>query len=127
LLKSIGTCEGQINEELMDVVTALSGSGPAYMFIVLDALADGGVKMGLTRQLALRLAVQTMLGSARMVIDELDNHPASKHIMKMKEEVCSPGGSTIAGVTELESHSIRAAFIRCIEKATIRSQELNNA
>jgi pyrroline-5-carboxylate reductase len=94
------------------------------MFVVLDALADGGVKMGLSRQLSLRLAAQTMLGSASMVVKELDSLNG-KHILQMKEEVCSPGGTTIHGISELESHRMRAAFIKCVEAATNRARELS--
>ena len=95
------------------------------MFLVLDALANGGVKMGLTRQMAIRLAAQTMLGSSMMVMNELNSSNAfSKHVMQMKEEVCSPGGTTIYGIAELEKHKVRSAFIKCIESATNRAKEL---
>jgi pyrroline-5-carboxylate reductase len=127
LLEAIGTCEGQVNEELMDVITALSGSGPAYMYIILDALADGGVKMGLTRDMALKLATQSMFGSSVMLLDELQKstNGSSKHLLQFKEEVCSPGGSTIHGIAELEKYNLRYALIRCIEMATKRAKELN--
>ena len=98
------------------------------MFLVLDALADGGVKMGLTRQMAIRLAAQTMLGSSMMVVNELAKQELSnngKHLMQMKEEVCSPGGTTIYGISELEKHGVRSALIKCIESATNRAKELN--
>ena len=96
------------------------------MFLMLDALADGGVKMGLSRALAIRLAAQTMLGSATMVMNELTgNDNSSKHIMQMKEEVCSPAGTTIYGVAELESSGVRAALIRCVEAATNRAKQLS--
>jgi pyrroline-5-carboxylate reductase len=99
------------------------------MFLVLDALADGGVKMGLTRSMALRLAAQTMLGSSMMVMNELNkinsSSSSAKHIMQMKEEVCSPGGTTIYGISELENNHVRSAFIKCVEAATNRAKELN--
>lgn len=95
------------------------------MFLILDALADGGVKMGLSRQLSIRLAAQTMFGSAKMVLAELKNEPYGKHIMQMKEEVCSPGGTTIHGMAELEDHKIRSAFFKCLDAATKRGKEMS--
>jgi pyrroline-5-carboxylate reductase len=132
LLEAIGTCEKEIPESLMNAVTGLSGSGPAYMFIILDALADGGVKMGMSRSLALRLAAQSMLGSGAMVVNELNtselegNTSGGKHVMLMKEEICSPGGTTIYGIDELENHRVRHAFISCVEAATLRARELED-
>jgi pyrroline-5-carboxylate reductase len=123
LLEAIGTCEGEIDERYLDVVTAVSGSGPAYMYLVLDAIAEGAVKMGINRNLALRLAAYTMKGASSMVISELESN--GKQIMQMKDEVCSPGGTTIHGVTELENNAVRSAFIKCIEAAANRSKELN--
>jgi pyrroline-5-carboxylate reductase len=96
------------------------------MFLILDALADGAVKMGMSRQLALRLAAHTMLGSASLAIETSDCFSNGKHIMQIKEEVCSPGGTSIYGIAELENYRVRSALIRCIEVATIRSKELNN-
>ena len=94
------------------------------MCLILDAMADGGVKMGLNRDFALKLASQTMLGSAQMVIQELNKDSSRKHLMQIKEEVCSPGGTTICGIAELENQRVRAAFINCIEVATKRAKEL---
>lgn len=125
LLKSIGSSEGEIKESLMDVVTALSGSGPGYMFLILESLADGAEKMGLDRDMAIRLASQTMLGSASMVMNELNDKENGKHIMQMKEEVCSPGGTTITGIAQLEKYRVRSALINCIEEATNRAANLN--
>jgi pyrroline-5-carboxylate reductase len=95
------------------------------MYLILDALADGAVKMGITRQLAIRLAAQTMLGSASMVVSELNKESNGKHIMQMKEEVCSPGGTTCYGIHELERNGLRNSLISAIEAATNRGKQLS--
>ncbi len=107
-----------VKETAMDAVTGLSGSGPAYIFIVVDALADAGVKMGLSREEASFLATQTVLGAARLIFD------SGEHPGQLKDKVSSPGGTTIAGIHALENGGIRNTLINAVEAATKRSQEL---
>jgi pyrroline-5-carboxylate reductase len=107
-----------LDEELMDAVTGLSGSGPAYVAIVIESLADGGVKMGLDRATAMTLATQTVLGAAQLLA-ETGMHPGS-----LKDMVSSPGGTTIAGISALEEGGLRTTLIRAVERATQRSREL---
>lgn len=108
----------RLDESKLDAVTGLSGSGPAYVFVILDALADAGVNVGLSRSDAAALAVHTVLGAAKLAIDSGD-HPG-----QLKDRVTSPGGTTIAGLQELERHGLRAALIDAVEAATERSREL---
>ncbi len=107
-----------VEEKMMDAVTGLSGSGPAYIFIVIEALSDAGVRMGLSRDVAMLLAAQTVLGAARMVL-ETGEHPA-----KLKDAVTSPGGTTIAGLQALEQGGLRGILMAAVEAATRRSQQL---
>jgi pyrroline-5-carboxylate reductase len=107
------------NEDLMDAVTALSGSGPAYAYIMIEALAEGGVKVGLPRSLSTLLAAQSLLGAAKMVL-ETGEHPA-----KLKDEVTTPAGVTIDGIMALEDGGIRVTLIKTVDRATAKSKELS--
>jgi pyrroline-5-carboxylate reductase len=108
----------KVKEELLDVVTGLSGSGPAYVYMVIEALSDAGVLLGLPRDLSLTLAAQTVSGAAQMVL-ETGRHPAA-----LKDEVTSPGGTTIAGLAALEAGALRSTFLRAVRAATERAREL---
>jgi len=109
----------EVPERLLDAVTGLSGSGPAYIYLVIEALADGGVKEGLTRDTARLLAAQTVLGAAQMVLSS-DEHPA-----QLKDNVTTPGGTTIAALHVLERAGLRTALIDAIQAAAERSRELS--
>lgn len=117
LLASVGRAV-QVPEKLLDAVTGLSGSGPAYVAVMIEALADGGVRMGLPRDLALLLATQTVLGSAKLLL-ESGLHPG-----QLKDMVASPAGTTIAGLHALERGGFRAALMDAVEAATLRAVEL---
>src|SRR5262245_38772011 len=120
LLNAVGQAF-ELPEHLLDSVTGLSGSGPAFVCLVIEALADGGGKMGLAREIALKLAAQTVMVTARMVL-QTGQHPAM-----LKDAVASPGGTTIAGLHELERGGLRASLINAVEAATLRSRELGQA
>jgi pyrroline-5-carboxylate reductase len=107
-----------LEEKYLDAVTGLSGSGPAYVFLFIESLADGGVQVGLARDVALKLALQTVYGAARMALE------SGKHLGELRDEVTSPGGTTIAGLYALEKGRFRGTVMEAVLQATRRSQEL---
>jgi pyrroline-5-carboxylate reductase len=111
----------RVDEKMMNVVTALAGSGPAYVFVVLEALVDGAVNMGLDRPTARRLAVQTMIGAARIAEAE-----PGVSLGTFKDRITSPGGTTIAGLQAIEQRAVRGALMEAIERATQRGAELQS-
>jgi pyrroline-5-carboxylate reductase len=117
LLETVGLAI-EVPENLLDAVTGLSGSGPAYVYQVIEALSDGGVLVGLPRDVSTRLAAQTVLGAAQMVV-QTGEAPAV-----LKDAVASPGGTTIAGLHALETGGLRAALMNAVRAATLRSREL---
>lgn len=110
-----------VPESYMDAVTGLSGSGPAFVFMIIEALSDAGVRVGLPRDVAMSLAAQTVLGSAKMVLEKKE-HPGV-----LKDMVASPGGTTISGIHALEKGGLRAALMDAVVAATNRSRELGNS
>jgi pyrroline-5-carboxylate reductase len=120
IFNSVGRSVFLKENYLMDAVTGLSGSGPAYIFLIVDALADAGVKVGLSRRDALFLSIQTVLGAAKM-LRETKAHPG-----QLKDMVTSPGGTAIAGLHTLEKGGLRTTLINAVESATIRSKELGD-
>ena len=117
LFRAVGVAM-PVTESQLDAVTGLSGSGPAYVFVMMEALADGGVRMGLPRDTALKLAAQTVLGAATMLL-QTGQHPG-----QLKDAVASPGGTTIAGLHALEQGGFRAAVMDAVQAATKRAIEL---
>ena len=107
-----------VEEKYLDAVTGLSGSGPAYVFLFMEALADGGVQVGLAREVALKLAMQTVYGAAKMALE------GNKHLGELKDEVTSPGGTTIAGLYAMEQKGFHGTVMDAVVNATRRSQEL---
>jgi pyrroline-5-carboxylate reductase len=120
LFSSVGVAL-PVKESLLDAVTGLSGSGPAYVFLMIEALSDGGVAAGLPRDVATRLAAQTLLGSARLLL-ESGQHPGA-----LKDMVTSPGGTTIEGLHELEKAGVRGALINAVRAATEKSKKLGQS
>ena len=120
LLSAVGVAF-QVKESLLDAVTGLSGSGPAYVYLFIDALSDGGVASGLPRDIATKLAAQTVFGAAKMVL-ETGQHPGV-----LKDQVTSPGGTTIKGLHELEKGKLRAAVMSAVRAATEKSKKLGQS
>jgi pyrroline-5-carboxylate reductase len=120
LLSTVGYAT-EVPEKLLDAVTGLSGSGPAYVYQIIEALSDGGVQVGLPRDIATKLAAQTLLGAAKMVL-ETNEHPGV-----LKDAVTSPGGTTITGLQTLESHGLRSALMMAVKNATSKSIELGKS
>ncbi|BBP09600.1 pyrroline-5-carboxylate reductase [Streptococcus sp. 116-D4] len=108
----------EISEGLIDAATGLAGCGPAFVYLFIEALADAGVQTGLPREMALKMAAQTVVGAGQMVL-ESQQHPGV-----LKDQVCSPGGSTIAGVASLEAHAFRGTVMDAVNQAYKRTQEL---
>ncbi len=117
ILEAVGVAH-QVEENLLDAVTGLSGSGPAYAYLVIEALADGGVLMGLPRDVAQSLAAQTLLGAAKTVLD------TGEHPGRLKDMVCSPGGTTIEAMKVLEDAGVRAAMIGAVRASAEKSRQL---
>lgn len=117
ILGAVGTVV-RVSESQLDAVTGLSGSGPAYVFLVAEALIEAGVLAGLPRDVSVRLATQTLLGSARLLVETGDSPEA------LRAAVTSPGGTTAAGLRVLEAHGVRAAFLEAVAAATDRAREL---
>jgi pyrroline-5-carboxylate reductase len=117
LFSSVGLAL-QVKESLLDAVTGLSGSGPAYVFLIIEALSDGGVAAGLPRDVATRLAAQTLVGSARLLLE------TGQHAGALKDMVTSPGGTTIEGLHELEKAGVRGALINAVRAASEKSKKL---
>lgn len=118
LLSTMGGCI-ELEEKYMDAVTALSGSAPAFVYLIIEALSDGAVMCGLPRDIAIRLASETVIGAGRMVL-ETGRHPA-----QLKDDVASPAGTTVEGLRVLEERALRSALIEALRSAKIRSQQIS--
>lgn len=119
MFSSGGLCE-EVPESLINSVGALAGSGPAYVYLVIEALSDAGVKMGIPRSMATKFAAQTVMGAGKMVLE------TGKHPGQLKDEVCSPGGTTICGIHELEKGGVRGSLMLAVEAAANRSSKLGS-
>jgi pyrroline-5-carboxylate reductase len=117
VLRAVGDVV-EVPEELMDAITAVSGSGPAYYALLAEAMIEAGILLSLSREISTKLVVQTMLGTAHLLRDE------NVHPVELREQVTSPGGTTIRAIRELERAGVRAAFLNAIQAAVERSQEL---
>ncbi|XP_014092621.1 pyrroline-5-carboxylate reductase 3 [Bactrocera oleae] len=117
MLNSLGIAQ-QVPESMIDAVSGVAGCGPAFVYTIIEALADGGVKQGVPRQMALQFSAQMLLGAAKMVL------LTGKHPAVLRDEVCSPGGATIVGVHELEKGNLRSTLINAVEKSSERATEL---
>ncbi len=120
LFDAVGTT-WVLDESQLDAVTGLSGSGPAYIFLIIEALSDAGVKVGLSRHVALKLAAQTVYGSAKLLL-ETGEHPGT-----LKDQVTSPGGTAIAGLHTLEAGGLRTTLMNAVESATLRAKQLGDS
>ncbi|MFE8703116.1 pyrroline-5-carboxylate reductase [Cytobacillus sp. FJAT-54145] len=118
IFKTFGKVE-LVQESLMDSIPAISGSSPAYVYMFIEALADGGVKQGISREKAYKLAAQAVLGAAKMVLE------TGKHPGELKDEVCTPGGATIEAVSTLEEKGLRAAVLAAMESCTVKTKSLS--
>lgn len=117
ILNALGMAH-EVPEKMINAFAAITGCGPAYVYLIIEALADGGVKMGIPKATAIQFAAQTLYGSAKTLL-ETGKHPA-----QLKDEVCSPGGTSIAGIHELEKGGMRNLLINAVEAATLKSIEL---
>lgn len=118
LFSQIGRCI-EVQEKQIDAVTGISGSGPAFIYLIIEAIADGGVKLGLPKNIAIELAAQTTLGAAKMVLE------TGKHPSVLKDEVTTPGGCTIAGLSVMEDHKVRAALSKTVQETAKVASELS--
>merc|ERR1711860_332284 len=117
LFSSVGLCE-EVPEYQQDAFTGMAGSGPAYIYTIIEALSDGGVRMGLPRALATKFAAQMTMGAAKMVLE------SGKHTGQLKDEVTSPGGTTIRGIAALEKGGVRGSIMEAVQASAERAKEL---